>query len=131
MVRDTSGGDTTGIYYQVITPGKGARVNYTDNVSFVYTIYSFDGKYVSADTITNHYDEYLGHVSPNGLMLGICNGFQALVKLGLLPYGRISEMDDARPTLTSNEFGRHSLSNLKQLIYLLKNHEKRKYPLHS
>ncbi|MDR1816567.1 MAG: phosphoribosylformylglycinamidine synthase subunit PurQ, partial [Clostridiales Family XIII bacterium] len=42
-----------------------------------------------------------------GLMLGICNGFQALVKLGLLPYGRITEPDEAAPTLTYNTIGRH------------------------
>lgn len=46
--------------------------------------------------------------SRDGLMLGICNGFQALVKLGLVPYGRI--VDDVlptSPTLTFNEIGRH------------------------
>ncbi|MGD9898666.1 MAG: phosphoribosylformylglycinamidine synthase [Calditrichaceae bacterium] len=43
----------------------------------------------------------------DGLMLGICNGFQALIKLGLLPYGEIREMDEKSPTLTFNEIGRH------------------------
>ncbi len=43
----------------------------------------------------------------DGLMLGICNGFQALVKLGLLPYGEIREMDENSPTLTFNKIGRH------------------------
>ncbi|WP_251197379.1 phosphoribosylformylglycinamidine synthase [Anaerotardibacter muris] len=43
----------------------------------------------------------------DGLMLGICNGFQALVKLGLVPYGDIREMDDTCPTLTFNSIGRH------------------------
>ena len=43
----------------------------------------------------------------DGLMLGICNGFQALVKLGLVPFGDIREMDDACPTLTFNTIGRH------------------------
>lgn len=42
-----------------------------------------------------------------GLMIGICNGFQALVKLGLLPYGNIKEMDKDDPTLTFNTIGRH------------------------
>ncbi|MFW5999744.1 MAG: phosphoribosylformylglycinamidine synthase [Halanaerobiaceae bacterium] len=42
-----------------------------------------------------------------GLMLGICNGFQALVKLGLLPYGEIREVDVESPTLTYNTIGRH------------------------
>ena len=43
----------------------------------------------------------------DGLMLGICNGFQALIKLGLVPYGRITEPSEAAPTLTFNTLGRH------------------------
>ena len=43
----------------------------------------------------------------DGLMIGICNGFQALVKLGLLPYGKIKDMEDDDPTLTFNTIGRH------------------------
>jgi phosphoribosylformylglycinamidine synthase len=43
----------------------------------------------------------------DGLMLGICNGFQALVKLGLLPYGEIRPLDETSPTLTFNTIGRH------------------------
>ncbi len=42
-----------------------------------------------------------------GLIAGICNGFQALIKLGLVPYGKIIDMDDTCPTLTLNEIGRH------------------------
>ena len=42
-----------------------------------------------------------------GLMIGICNGFQALIKLGLLPYGKIKDMDKNDPTLTFNTIGRH------------------------
>ena len=43
----------------------------------------------------------------DGLVLGVCNGFQALIKLGLVPYGRIVEPSAAMPTLTFNEIGRH------------------------
>lgn len=43
----------------------------------------------------------------DGLMIGICNGFQALVKLGLLPYGKIKDMEAGDPTLTFNTIGRH------------------------
>ena len=43
----------------------------------------------------------------DGLMLGICNGFQALIKLGLVPFGRILETDAHCPTLTFNTIGRH------------------------
>lgn len=42
-----------------------------------------------------------------GLMLGICNGFQALIKLGLVPYGKIIDTDENCPTLTFNTIGRH------------------------
>lgn len=43
----------------------------------------------------------------DGLMLGICNGFQALIKLGLVPYGEIREIKETDPTLTFNTIGRH------------------------
>ncbi|WP_069870171.1 phosphoribosylformylglycinamidine synthase [Fusibacter sp. 3D3] len=43
----------------------------------------------------------------DGLVIGICNGFQALVKLGLLPYGEIRTLDENAPTLTFNKIGRH------------------------
>lgn len=43
----------------------------------------------------------------DGLMLGICNGFQALIKLGLLPYGEIIDLLEDSPTLTYNKIGRH------------------------
>lgn len=43
----------------------------------------------------------------DGLMLGICNGFQALIKLGLVPYGQIHTQKENSPTLTYNTIGRH------------------------
>ncbi len=43
----------------------------------------------------------------DGLMLGICNGFQALIKLGLVPYGKIIDTDENCPTLTFNKIARH------------------------
>ena len=55
-----------------------------------------------------------GLLTRGGLMLGICNGFQALMKLGLLPYGYIrDEMTDADATLTFNHIGRH----VSQMVY--------------
>ncbi len=45
--------------------------------------------------------------SRDGLMGGICNGFQALIKLGLVPFGKITEADENSPTLTFNDIGRH------------------------
>lgn len=49
----------------------------------------------------------------DGLMLGICNGFQALIKLGLVPYGKITEPKEDAPTLTFNTLGRH----ISRMVY--------------
>lgn len=43
----------------------------------------------------------------DGLMLGICNGFQSLIKLGLVPFGEICDINENCPTLTYNDIGRH------------------------
>jgi len=43
----------------------------------------------------------------DGLMLGICNGFQALIKLGLVPHGEIMDLNEGSPTLTYNKIGHH------------------------
>lgn len=49
----------------------------------------------------------------DGLMLGICNGFQALIKLGLVPYGEIRTQAQTDPTLTFNTLGRH----ISRMVY--------------
>ena len=49
----------------------------------------------------------------DGLVLGICNGFQTLIKLGLVPDGRITGQDEASPTLTYNTIGRH----ISKMVY--------------
>lgn len=49
----------------------------------------------------------------DGLMLGICNGFQALIKLGLVPYGEIRQQMEDAPTLTYNTIGRH----ISKMVY--------------
>ncbi len=57
------------------------------------------------------------HLTQNdGLMLGICNGFQALIKLGLVPYGEIRNIDADSPTLTFNTIGRHISSIVRTKI---------------
>ena len=48
-----------------------------------------------------------GLLQRDGLILGICNGFQALIKVGLVPYGEIVDMRSDSPTLTFNNIGRH------------------------
>ncbi len=52
----------------------------------------------------------------DGLMAGICNGFQALIKLGLVPFGKIIDADDRCPTLTYNTIGRHQSSIVRTRI---------------
>ncbi len=67
------------------------------------------GKFITAffrnaeikDAVTRLLDER------GGLMAGICNGFQALIKLGLVPYGKIIDTDESCPTLTYNTISRH------------------------
>ena len=67
------------------------------------------GKFMAAmfrnEKVKKAVEEFLNN--KDGLMLGICNGFQALIKLGLLPYGEIRDMDENSPTLTFNKIGRH------------------------
>ena len=65
----------------------------------------FIASFFRSGPITDAVHDLLKH--RDGLMLGICNGFQALIKLGLVPYGEIRPMDDACPTLTYNLIGRH------------------------
>ncbi|MCF0149613.1 MAG: phosphoribosylformylglycinamidine synthase [Clostridium sp.] len=52
----------------------------------------------------------------DGLMLGICNGFQALIKLGLVPYGEIVDIKEDMATLTNNEINRHMSSIIRTKI---------------
>ncbi len=52
----------------------------------------------------------------DGLILGICNGFQALIKLGLVPYGEIRDMRPDSPTLTFNHIGRHVSKTVRTRI---------------
>ncbi|MBR5410557.1 MAG: phosphoribosylformylglycinamidine synthase [Clostridia bacterium] len=52
----------------------------------------------------------------DGLMAGICNGFQALIKLGLVPYGEIVDPDENSPTLTFNTIGRHQSMIVKTRV---------------
>ena len=67
------------------------------------------GKFITAffrgATVKNAVTELLD--KRDGLMCGICNGFQALVKLGLVPFGKIIDTDDSCPTLTFNNIARH------------------------
>lgn len=63
------------------------------------------GTVFRSDRIKDAVHEHLNN--RDGLMLGICNGFQALIKLGLVPYGKIIDMEETMPTLTFNTISRH------------------------
>jgi FKBP-type peptidyl-prolyl cis-trans isomerase len=78
MQKDTTGKylgqDTTGIWYKIISPGTGKpedTLGYADAVSYVYTEKSFDNKYTIADTITDHFQGFVGHIAPGGLRLAL------------------------------------------------------------
>lgn len=67
------------------------------------------GKFISAVFRNPHVKEAVMSLlnDRDGLLLGVCNGFQALVKLGLVPYGEIRDLEETSPTLTFNRIGRH------------------------
>ncbi|MBQ7968435.1 MAG: phosphoribosylformylglycinamidine synthase [Clostridia bacterium] len=81
------------------------------------------GKFITAVLRNPMVKEAVTNLLENrdGLMLGICNGFQALVKSGLLPYGKIMDtMDDNSPTLTFNAIGRHQSQMVQTRISSVK-----------
>lgn len=65
-------------------------------------------KYI-VNVLKNQYIKDAVHhlLNKGGLVLGICNGFQALIKSGLLPYSKIQDLTEYSPTLTFNDIGRH------------------------
>lgn len=72
MQRDLTSGDTTGIYYQILSPGNTSKpVSYPDSVSLVFTLSSFDGKFIATDTIANHVDDFVGHLTQSSIPYGV------------------------------------------------------------
>jgi FKBP-type peptidyl-prolyl cis-trans isomerase FkpA len=69
MKRDTVGGDTSGIHYQITRQGRGAVLNYDTRIAFSYTVRSLDGKYSVTDTITARSYNAVGLLAPKGLMM--------------------------------------------------------------
>ena len=88
------------------------------------------GKFITAFFRNEAIKEGVGDLMDKrgGLMLGICNGFQALIKLGLVPFGKIIDTDDTCPTLSFNCIARHQsrivrtrvASNLSPWLSLVK-----------
>ena len=75
-------------------------------------------KFIAAICRNPRISEEIAHLLENrdGLMLGICNGFQALIKLGLVPYGKILPATEESPTLTYNRIGRHQSTMIKTRV---------------
>lgn len=76
------------------------------------------GKFIAAVLRNPRVQEALQRLleERDGLILGICNGFQALIKTGLLPYGKIRALDEQSPTLTHNQCGRHVAQFVKTKV---------------
>lgn len=115
FIADTTkdGTGTTGMFYKILTPGSGDTLKYSDKISLVYTLKSFDGKYISSDTIQNHMSEFLGHLTaanlPKGLQLAIHN---------LLRYKGASMrvLIPSRLAYGVNGFGSGSITNVNSRI---------------
>jgi FKBP-type peptidyl-prolyl cis-trans isomerase FkpA len=87
---------STGIYYQVVAPGTGPEVQYSDMVPAIITTRSLDGKYLSIDTfsVSNRYYNFLGYFNPEAIRLGVkevlkkSNGTIRMIVPSRLAYGR-------------------------------------------
>ncbi len=76
------------------------------------------GKFITAFLRNAEIKDAIGELLDrrDGLMAGICNGFQALIKLGLVPYGKIIDTDESCPTLTFNTIGRHQSKIVRTVV---------------
>ncbi len=115
MVRDDTPGDTTGIYYQILSQGKkDTLLDYSDTVKFVFTLKSFDGKYNSLDSLTtNHYDGFLGHINQGGLPKGLQIAIHDLIKY---KGTRARVLIPSRMAYGVNGYGSGSSSNVNTRI---------------
>jgi FKBP-type peptidyl-prolyl cis-trans isomerase FkpA len=82
--RDTTGGDTSGIYYKIMNPGTqtiggkpAPQIQYSTQLAMVFTVRTLDGSYIQSDTINNHIYDFVGHITndklPAGLQLAVHN----------------------------------------------------------
>lgn len=86
----------TGIYFQVVSPGTGPELQYSDRVPAIITMRSLDGNYVSVDTfnIANRYYNFLGYFNPEAIRLGVkevlkrSNGTVRMIVPSRLAFGR-------------------------------------------
>ncbi|GAB2695082.1 hypothetical protein GCM10027037_18410 [Mucilaginibacter koreensis] len=73
MKRETTGGDTSGIYYEILGAGTGAPVDESTPLSLTLTVKALDGSYSVQDTFINHQYIYGGQAGPNGFQLALRN----------------------------------------------------------
>lgn len=86
----------TGVYYQVVSPGVGPELQYSDQIPAIITMRSLDGKYISSDTLSaeNRYYNYLGYLNPEPIRTGIkevlknANGTIRMIVPSRLAFGR-------------------------------------------
>jgi len=78
--RDLSGGDTTGIYYKILSQGTGKVMDYSDLITLVFTVKTLDGSFVTTDTIANHVYNYVGHLNANRLPFSVANALVNILK---------------------------------------------------
>ncbi|MEN0056352.1 MAG: FKBP-type peptidyl-prolyl cis-trans isomerase [Mucilaginibacter sp.] len=83
MKRDTSHGDTSGIYYEILSQGSTAGIkplDYSDSVAFVLSVKTFDGKFVNQDTLNlAHFDGLVGYISLGSSIMGFTKGLQSAI----------------------------------------------------
>jgi FKBP-type peptidyl-prolyl cis-trans isomerase len=128
MIQDTTGNDSTGMYYKILSPGTGPAIDYPDKMYFVFTIRTFDGTYVSSDTIANHYYDYVGHIYSNKLPLGLQIAVHNILKYPgasmrlLIPshlaYGKDGYHTGSTLVANSNIAGNQCLDYYVHSIYL-------------
>ena len=113
MKRDTVGGDTSGIYYQTILPGKpNTSYAYPDSIAFVFSLSSFDGNYISPDTTYNHYANYVGHITTGALPYGLQLVIHDVLKKG----GSMRVLIPSHLAYGISGYGSGSSSNLNSRI---------------
>ena len=117
MKRDPAVGDTTGIYYEILSQGDTSKLtpmDYPDSLAFVFSLKSFDGKYTNVDTLNlNHFSGLLGHITNNGLPRGLQLAIHDLVRY---KGTRARILIPSRMAYGVNGFGSGSSSNVNTRI---------------
>lgn len=122
--RDTTGGDTSGIYYKILVPGSGDTLQYSTQLAFVYTITALDGSYVSSDTISNHYYDYVGHLANDGFPAGLQTAIHNLLvhpnaSMTVIIPSHLAYGVDGRYGSGSSQVANNSIRGNESLVYYI------------